>query len=175
MPWPDRPSPQPTEGLRPSRSAGDRQPCGWPTLLAAVREPIDVRIVSQIVFCASVAISPAMGGENFTGRDAAYIDWGVKNCSAVSTDKEHAMVDKANAKNGNAFLEQYQNESNKLAAASATPRKQEDICADIKEWYGSLGSRIADLLRWSQEKPSSNKAESPKENNTPRRKGRSAN
>ena len=134
-----------------------------------------MRIVPQIVLCVSVAASPALGGESFTGRDAAYIDWGVKNCSAVSTDKEHAMVDTANAKNGNAFLEQYQNESNKLVAASTTPKKQEDICADIKEWYGSLGSRIADVLRWSQEKPSSNKAESPKGSNTPRRKGRSAN
>jgi hypothetical protein len=110
-----------------------------------------VRIVSQIVLCVSVAASPALGGESFTGRDAAYIDWGVKNCSAVSTDKEHAMVDKANAKKGNAFLEQYQDESNKLAAVSSTPGKQENICADIKEWYGSFGSRIADLLRWSQE------------------------
>jgi hypothetical protein len=134
-----------------------------------------VRIVSQIVLCVSVAASPALGGENFTGRDAAHIDWGVKNCSAVSTDKEHAMVDKANAKNGNAFLEQYQDESNKLAAASGTPKKQENICADIKEWYGSFGSRIADLLRWPQEAPASKKAKSSKENNSPRRKGRSAN
>ena len=61
------------------------------------------------------------------------------------------MVDKANAKNGNAFLEQYQDESNKLVAASGTPGKQENICADIKGWYGSFGGRIADLLRWSQE------------------------
>jgi hypothetical protein len=110
-----------------------------------------VRIVFQIVLCASVPASPAFGGESFTGRDAAYIDWGVKNCGAVSTDKEHAMAEKANAKNGNAFIEQYQDESNKLAAASGAPRKQENICADVKEWYGSFGSHIADLLRWSQE------------------------
>ena len=66
------------------------------------------------MLCVSVAASPALAGESFTGRDAAYVDWGVKNCSAVSTDREHAMVDKANANNGNAFLEQYQNESNKF-------------------------------------------------------------
>jgi hypothetical protein len=110
-----------------------------------------VRIVSQIVLCIGVASSPALGGESFSGRDAAYIDWGVKNCGAVSTDKEHAMAEKANARNGNAFIEQYQDESNKLVAASGAPRKQENICADIKEWYGSFGSRITDLLRWSQE------------------------
>jgi hypothetical protein len=103
------------------------------------------------LFCVSVAASAALGGESFTGRDAAYIDRGVKNCGAVSTDKEHAMAEKANAKNGNAFIEQYQGESNKLVAASGAPRKQENICADIKEWYGSFDSRIADLLRWSQE------------------------
>ena len=96
-----------------------------------------MRIVFHIVLCASVAASPALGGESFTGRDAAYIDWGVKNCGAVSTDKEHAMAEKANAKNGNAFIEQYQDESNKLAGAFGAPRKQENICADIKEWYGS--------------------------------------
>jgi hypothetical protein len=134
-----------------------------------------VRIVFPIVVCASVAASPAFGGENFTGRDAAHIDWGVKNCGAVSTDKERAMAEKANAKIGNAFIEQYQDESNKLAAASGAPRKQENICADIKEWYGSFGSRIADLLRWSQEAPASKKAESAKENSSPKRKGRSAN
>jgi hypothetical protein len=135
-----------------------------------------VRIVSQIVLCVSVVASPALAGD-FTGRDAAYIDWGVKNCGAVSTDKERAMAEKANAKNGNAFIEQYQDESNKLTAASGTPRKQETVCADIKEWYGSFGSRIADLLRWSQEKtePESNKADSSKDSNSPKRKGRSAN
>ena len=110
-----------------------------------------MRIVSQIVLCSIIAASPALGVESFTGRDAAYIDWGVKNCGAVSTDKEHALAEKANAKNGNAFIEQYQDESNKLAAASDAPRKQENICADIKEWYGSYGSHFADLLRWSQE------------------------
>ena len=134
-----------------------------------------MRIVPQIVLCASVAASPALGGESFTGRDAAYIDWGVKNCGAVSTDKEHAMAEKANAKNGSAFIEQYQGESIKLAAASGAPRQQENICADIKEWYGSFGSRIADLLRWSQEKTDSTKKESSKDSNSSGRKRRSAN
>jgi hypothetical protein len=110
-----------------------------------------LRSISHIVLCLSVAASPALGGESFSGRDAAYIDWGVKNCGAVSTDKEHTIAEKANAKSGNAFIEQYQDESNKLAAAASTPRKQENMCADIKEWYGSFGSRTADLLRWSPE------------------------
>ena len=153
---------------QPTATSARADPC-------AVPEPIDVRIVSKIVLCASVAASPALGGESFTGRDAAYIDWGVKNCGGVSTDKEHAMAEKANTKNGAVFIEQYQDESNKLTAASSGPRNQENICADIKEWYGSFGSRIADLLRWSQEKTDATKKESSKDSNSSGRKRRSAN
>jgi len=70
------------------------------------------------------------------------------------------MVEKANAKGGDAFIKQYSAESEKLAEASAEPKKLENICADIKEWYGPLGSRIADLLHWQQEARGDGKAKS---------------
>ena len=57
------------------------------------------------------------------------------------------MAEKANAKNGNAFIERYQGESNKLVAASGAPRKRR-ISAPTSR---SGTDRIADLLRWSQE------------------------
>jgi len=99
----------------------------------------------------AAGLSPARGADAFGGREAAYVDWGVKNCEAVSTDKEHALVEQANARARDAFLEQYLKESNRLLAASAGAHGQESMCAEIKEWYGPQGSRMGDLLRWKEE------------------------
>ena len=41
--------------------------------------------------------SLALADKLLSGEDAAYIDWSVNNCGTKSTDKEHAMVDQANA------------------------------------------------------------------------------
>ena len=41
---------------------------------------------------------------NLTGKDAAHIDWGVKNCGVTSTDKEHAMVEQANELEGGVLV-----------------------------------------------------------------------
>jgi hypothetical protein len=62
------------------------------------------------------------------------------------------MVDQANAKDRDAFLRQYQSksESKALTDALATPNKQEAMCTDIKAWYGPLGTRIADLIKWER-------------------------
>jgi hypothetical protein len=114
-----------------------------------------MRQVLQIVLGLSLAYAPALGADALSGRDAVYIEWGIKYCGGVSIDKEHAMVDAANAKARDDFIRQYANESDKLAATSGAPDKQEKMCADIKAWYGpiDLGSRVADLLRWKQEGP----------------------
>ncbi len=81
-----------------------------------------------------------------SGEDAAYIDWSVKHCGAKSTDKEHALVDQANAKDAEGFLRKYQGKD--LSEALSSPSKQAALCSDIKGWYGPYGSRFADLLKW---------------------------
>jgi hypothetical protein len=88
----------------------------------------------------------AIADQLLSGEDAAYIDWGVNNCAVKSTDKEHAMVDRASAKDAAGFLRKYQ--SKDLSAAGSSPAKVAALCADIKAWYGPFGSRFADLIRW---------------------------
>ena len=90
----------------------------------------------------------AAAEKGLSGEDAAYIDWGVNNCGAISTDKEHAMVDQANAKDLAGFMRQYMGKD--LSDALSTPNKQAEMCADIKDWYGPLGSRIPGLLKWNR-------------------------
>ena len=97
---------------------------------------------------ATVSIWPgqALADKHLSGEDAAYIDWAVNNCGVKSTDKEHAMVDQANAKDSATFLRKYQ--SKNLSDAQSSPAKQSSMCGDIKAWYGAYGSRFADLIKW---------------------------
>ena len=120
-----------------------------------------------------LAASPAIAAEsNLTGKDAAHIDWGVKNCGVTSTDKEHTMVEQANAKGRDQFVAQWTTESNKLVDAASTSNKQDAMCGDIKGWYGPQGSRIAGLISWkSDAAPSTTKAKSTGQDSTSR-KGR---
>jgi hypothetical protein len=107
-----------------------------------------MRSILPIAVGMMVCVSRVLAADAFSGRDAAYIDWGVKNCEAVSTDKEHALIEQANMNARGKFLEQYSTESNKLLGSV---KRQENMCADIRDWYGPLGSRIPDLLRWKRE------------------------
>jgi len=81
---------------------------------------------------ATVSIWPgqALADKHLSGEDAAYIDWAVNNCGVKSTDKEHAMVDQANAKDAATFLRKYQ--SMNLSDAQSSPAKQSSMCGDIK-------------------------------------------
>jgi hypothetical protein len=101
-----------------------------------------------LLLLATFSISPgqALADKQLSGEDAAYIDWAVNNCGVKSTDKEHAMVDEANAKDAATFLRKYQ--SKNLSDAQSSPAKQSSMCADIKAWYGPFGSRFADLIKW---------------------------
>jgi hypothetical protein len=105
----------------------------------------------------------ALADKMLTGEDAAYIDWGVNNCGVKSTDKEHAMVDKANAKDAAGFLRTYQ--SKDLSDARSSPSKQEAMCSDIKTWYGPFGSRFAasssETTRRPQQLPTSPRLRQP--------------
>jgi hypothetical protein len=110
------------------------------------------RFVTLALTLVMLSPGPVRADKSLSGEDAAYIDWGAKNCGVASTAKEHAMVDQANAKDRDAFLRQYQSksESKALTDALATPNKQEAMCTDIKAWYGPLGTRIVDLIRWER-------------------------
>ena len=81
-----------------------------------------------------------------SGEDAAYIDWSVKNCETKSTDKEHTLVDQANAKDAAGFMRKYQ--STNLSEVTSSPSKQEAMCADIKAKFGPSGNRIPGLITW---------------------------
>ena len=123
----------------------------------------ETRQIAPLVLALTFAFTPTCGAraaEALSGRDAAYIDWGVKYCEAVSTDKEHAMVELANAKARDDFVQQYTKEVDQLAAAASPPERREKMCSDIKDWYGPLGNRIADLLRWKQDVRSDGKPKS---------------
>jgi hypothetical protein len=108
----------------------------------------------------AIAASHATAESAFTGKDAAHIDWGVRNCAAVITDKERKLVDEANTKAKAQFVEQWTAESNKLIAAADSQSKQQALCASIKDWYGPLGSRIAGLVSWNKEASSDTKSAS---------------
>ena len=101
--------------------------------------------------CALAAAATAAAETGLTGKDAAHIDWSVKNCQATSTDKEHKLVDLANAKGRDQFIAQWTAESNKLTAAAGTPSRRDSLCSDIKGWYGPVGSRIAGLITWKRD------------------------
>jgi hypothetical protein len=120
-----------------------------------------------LVVLGTLPVAHAIAENNFTGKDAAYIDWGVKNCEVVSSEKEHKLAEQANAKGQ--FIKQWTEESSKLAEASKNQDKQASMCSDIKEWYGPLGSRISELIKWKREasteakvKPSSSTSETRK-------------
>lgn len=83
-----------------------------------------------------------------SGKDAAYIDWAVRNCEVASTDKEHMLIERMTPKDRVVFSKQY--ESINLTALVETPAKQEAMCKDIRAWYGPDGSRIAGLLKWER-------------------------
>jgi hypothetical protein len=92
------------------------------------------------------------GEKALSGEDAAYIDWGVKNCGAKSTDKEHALVEQATTKDHDGFTRHYlaRYQSQTLVDALASASRQEGMCTDIKAWYGPQGSRLTDLITWDR-------------------------
>jgi hypothetical protein len=93
------------------------------------------------------------GEKGLSGEDAAYIDWGVKNCGAKSTGKEHSLVEQANSQDRDGFNQHYlsQYQSKTLVEALASTSKQEAMCTDIKAWYGPQGSRLSDLIMWERD------------------------
>jgi len=103
------------------------------------------RLGLRMIACALCA-TPALAGPTLSGEDAAYIDWGAKNCGTKSTAKEHAMVDQANAQHAASFMRKYQGTN--LSDDTNTTNKQTAMCDQIKGWYGPGGSRIAGMITW---------------------------
>ena len=104
---------------------------------------------------ATLSIWPglALAEEQLSGEDAAHIDWAVKNCGVKSTDKEHAMVDQANAKDAIVFLRKYLRKylSKNLRDAQSSPR----ACDDVRGYQGLV------WCLWQQVCPSHQMAERP--------------
>jgi hypothetical protein len=108
-----------------------------------------------VLLGAMAAAGSSHADESLSGRDAAYIDWGVKNCAMTSIAREHMLVEQANGKGREAFSDQYMREyqGKSLTEAAAMPNRQEAMCTDIKAWYDPQGSRIADLVTWGSATP----------------------
>jgi hypothetical protein len=131
-----------------------------PRGVVSAGEQETMRMIAFVVLGFAFPAAHAIADNNFTGKDAAYIDWGVKNCDVVSSEKEHKLAEQANANGGNQFIQQWTDESSKLAEAFKTQGKQASFCSDIKEWYGPLGSRISELINWKRDTPPEAKAKS---------------
>jgi hypothetical protein len=102
-----------------------------------------------VVACLLIASGSAHAEEKFTGSTAAYMDWASGHCGGKSTDKEHRLADGANDTGGAPYLKAYAQDRTKLEAIT-TPAAVDDMCANIKAWYGPDGTRIAGLVEWAK-------------------------
>jgi hypothetical protein len=98
-----------------------------------------------------LATNAARGQSPLLAVDAAHIDWAVKNCDVVSTPTERNSADAARAKDQAKFQTQYEDEYKKILAATESSASQSKMCQRIKEWYGPLGAKIADLISLKSE------------------------
>ena len=101
-----------------------------------------------------LACSPAFADKQFDAEDAAYIDWSWKNCQTMSTAKEHALADAANAQGGAQFHTQYLQQLHKIADVERSFEQISRFCATIQDRYGAGGSTFSDLISARGEKPS---------------------
>ncbi|RTL59700.1 MAG: hypothetical protein EKK41_29320 [Hyphomicrobiales bacterium] len=106
-----------------------------------------VAFVLAVSMCGLAA--PARGVEDvFTGEIAALLDWSVNNCDFKSSDKAHKLVEAEKAKSEAKFSDSYlKGFSGKLLSEAKQSRNAaEKLCGQIKDWYGTGGSRIAGLV-----------------------------
>jgi hypothetical protein len=107
-----------------------------------------VMLAFVLAFAALSRANPAKGAEAFTGETAALLDWSVSNCDFKSSDKTRKLVEDEKAKGEAKFSDSYMKGfSGKLLTEAKQSREAtEKLCAQIKNWYGSGGSRIAGLV-----------------------------
>lgn len=91
---------------------------------------------------------PAQGAEAFSGETAALLDWSVNNCDFKSSDKTRKLVEEEKAKGEAKFSDSYMKgfSGKILTEAKQSRHATEKLCVQIKDWYGTGGSRIAGLV-----------------------------
>jgi hypothetical protein len=97
--------------------------------------------------------APALADKAFDAEDAAYVDWSYRHCQTMSTAKEHALADTANA-GGEKYHAQYLKEVHKIADVERSTEQITRLCATIQDRYGPNASLIPDLISARGEKPS---------------------
>ena len=109
----------------------------------------------------AMACAPALAEKPFDAEDAAYIDWSWKHCETMSTAKEHALADAANASGGEKFHAEYQKQFHKIADVERSTEQIQRLCATIQDRYGPGASLFPDLISARGEKPSATITDSP--------------
>ena len=77
----------------------------------------------------------ALADKQLSGVDDAYIDWVANNCGVKITDKEHTMVDQANAKYAATFLRKYQKQEFERCTVFAC-----EAVVDVRRYQGLVWS-----------------------------------
>jgi hypothetical protein len=93
-----------------------------------------------------LACAPALADETLDGEDAAYIDWSWRHCGTVSTAKEHALADAANAKGGAQFHADYLKHLHEIADVDRTPAQVASLCSQIEDRYGPEATIMPGLI-----------------------------
>lgn len=103
---------------------------------------------AALLLATTLGLGPVRADGAFSGVDAAFIDWAVRNCAMKSTDVEHGLVEAANTKGRDAFLRDYmrQYDAEPLKSAADDRSQRDRLCRDLKERYGKEGTRIPHLL-----------------------------
>jgi hypothetical protein len=104
--------------------------------------------------------APALADKAFDAEDAAYVDWSYRHCETMSTAKEHALADTANA-GGDKYHVQYLKELHKITDVERSTEQITRLCATIQDRYGPNASLIPDLISARGEKPSTSIADTP--------------
>ena len=109
----------------------------------------------------ALAGASALAEKPFEAEDAAYIDWSWKHCETMSTAKEHALADAANASGGEKFHAEYQKQFHKIADVERSTEQIQRLCATIQDRYGPGASLFPDLISARGEKASEPLPETP--------------
>ena len=104
-------------------------------------------IARLLPLAALLVCGPAFAEKPFDGEDAAYIDWSWRHCGTVSTAKEHALADAANAKGGARFHAQYMENFRKIADVKRTPAEIRHLCSQIQDKYGPEATLMPGMIK----------------------------
>lgn len=126
------------------------RPASMTRLLPAALPALALAALCTCLACAAPALA---ADQAFAGDDAAYVDWAWKNCAMVSTAKLRGLVDQARAKSNDAFQLKYEQQYRKIVDANPAPAETKRTCEQVAGWYGTIGSRITELVDAKSSKP----------------------